>query len=52
MAAVRDWFAIRWRLKDFIALQMEFSRRAMKDRSIRKRLADVRRPEFEIYAPV
>src|SRR3974390_2999561 len=36
IAAVREWFSNEWRLKDFIALQMEFSRRAMKDRSVRR----------------
>src|SRR5690349_14325369 len=35
-AAVRDWYSNQWRLKDFIALQVEFTRRAMKDCSIRK----------------
>ena len=36
--------------KDFIALQMEFSRRAMKDRSVRKHLAELWRQELEIIA--
>ena len=42
-AAVREWFSNQWRLKDFIALRMEFSRRAMRDRSVRKHLAELRR---------
>src|SRR5271157_1750048 len=46
-AAVRDWYSNQWRLKDFIALQMDFSRRAMKDRSVRKHLAELRREELE-----
>ena len=29
IAAVRTWFANQWRFKDFIALRMEFSRRAL-----------------------
>ena len=36
IAAVREWFSNQWRLKDFIALRMEFSRRAMRDRSVTK----------------
>jgi TetR/AcrR family transcriptional regulator, transcriptional repressor of aconitase len=48
--AVREWFSNRWRLRDFIALQIEFSRRAMRDRSIRKHLAEIRRQDLETYA--
>ena len=50
IAAVREWFSNQWRLKDFIALRMEFSRRAMRDRSVRKHLAELRRQELETYA--
>ena len=50
IAAVREWFSNQWRLKDFIALRMEFSRRAMRDRSVRKHLAELRRRELETYA--
>jgi len=50
MAALREWFSHQWRLKDFIALRMEFSRRAMRDRSVRKHLADLRRRELDTYA--
>jgi len=50
IAAVRDWFSIQWRLRDFVALRMEFSRRAMRDRSVRKHLADLRRRELQTYA--
>jgi len=49
-AAVREWFSNQWRLKDFIALRMEFSRRAMRDRSVRKHLAELCRRELETYA--
>jgi TetR/AcrR family transcriptional regulator, transcriptional repressor of aconitase len=49
MAALREWFSNQWRLKDFIALRMEFSRRAMRDRSVRKHLAELRRRELETY---
>lgn len=48
--AVWEWFVSRGRLKNFIILRTEFSRRAMKNRSIRKRLADLWRKEFETYA--
>jgi AcrR family transcriptional regulator len=49
IAAVREWFANQWRLKDFIALWMEFSRRSMRDRSVRKHLAELLRQELETY---
>jgi len=49
-AAVREWFSNQWRLKDFIALRMEFTRRARRDRSVGKHLAEVRRQELETYA--
>jgi len=50
--AVREWFSNQWRLKDFITLRMEFSRRAMRDRSVRKHFAELRRQELEAYAAV
>ena len=50
IAAVRDWYSNRWRFKNFIALQMEFTRRAMRDRSVRKHLSELRRQELETYA--
>lgn len=50
IAAVREWFSYQWRLKDFMALRMEFSRRAMRDRSARKHLAELSRQELETYA--
>lgn len=49
-AAVRELYSNQWRLKDFIALQMDFARRAMKDRSVRKHLAELRRQELETVA--
>jgi AcrR family transcriptional regulator len=49
IAAVREWFSNQWRL-DFIALRMEFTRRAMRDRSVRKHLSELRRQELETYA--
>ncbi len=50
IVALREWFSNQWRLKDFMALRMEFSRRAMRDRSVRKHLAELRRQELETYA--
>ena len=49
-AAVREWYSNQWRLKEFIALQMDFARRAMKDRSVKKHLAELRRQELEKVA--
>lgn len=49
-AVAREWFSNQWRQKDFTALRMEFSRRAMRDRSVRKHLAELRRQELETYA--
>src|SRR5579862_4359168 len=45
--AVREWYSNQWRRKDFVALDMDFTRRAMKDRSARKHLAELRREELE-----
>lgn len=50
IAAVREWFSNQWRLKDFIALRMEFSRKATRDRAVRKHVAELRRRELETYA--
>src|SRR5262249_33712448 len=49
-AAAREWFSGQWRLKDFIALRSEFSRRAVRDRSVRKHLAELLRQELETYS--
>ena len=48
MAAIRDWYSNQWRRKNFVVLQMEFSRRAMKDRSIRKHVSELWRREIEL----
>ena len=50
IAAVREWFSNQWRLKDFIALRMEFSRKATRDRAVRQHVAELRRRELETYA--
>ena len=49
IATVREWFSNQWRFRDFTVLGMEFSRRAMRDRSVRKHLAELRRQELETY---
>src|SRR5262245_20986790 len=50
IAAVREWFSNQWRLKDFIALRLEFSRRAFRDRSVRTHLAELLRQELDTYS--
>lgn len=50
IAAIREWFSNQWRLKDLVALRMECTRRAMRDRFVRKHLAELRRQELETYA--
>ncbi|HML16824.1 MAG TPA: TetR/AcrR family transcriptional regulator [Bryobacteraceae bacterium] len=46
-AAVREWYSNQWRHKEFIALQMDFARKAEKDCSARRHLAELRRRELE-----
>jgi AcrR family transcriptional regulator len=50
IAAVREWYSNQWRRNDLIALRTEFSRRATRDRSVRKHLAELWRQELETYA--
>ena len=50
ITAVREWFSHLWRLEDFVTLQLEFTRSAMKDHSARECLAQVRKQELESYA--
>ena len=47
ITAFQAWVSNQCRLKDFIALHMEFTRQAMKDASVRKRLDQMRREELE-----
>ena len=49
IAAVREWFSNLWRLNDFVPLQNEFRRRAIRDRSATKCLVEIRRQELDIY---
>jgi len=49
-APVREWYSNERRLKDAIALQTDFARRAMKDRSVKKHLTELRRQELEKVA--
>jgi AcrR family transcriptional regulator len=48
IVAVREWLSNQWRRKDFVVLQMEFSRRAMKDRSVRKHVSELWQEEIEL----
>ncbi|HOQ47875.1 MAG TPA: TetR/AcrR family transcriptional regulator, partial [Bryobacteraceae bacterium] len=51
LEAVRDWFVNQWwRQRDWIALRIEFSRRAMRNRAVRDRLANLQQHELETYA--
>ena len=50
IGAAREWFSGQWRLKDFCALRSEFSRRAFRDRSVRKHLTELLRQELETYS--
>jgi len=50
IAAVKEWFSNQWRLKNFIALRIEFSRRAFRDRSVRMHLAELLRQELQTYS--
>ena len=47
IVAVREWFSNQWRRKNFVVLQMEFSRRALKDRSVRKHVNELWQREIE-----
>ena len=49
-AAVREWFSNQWRHQESVALRMEFSRKAARDRAVRSHLAELRRREIETYA--
>jgi len=50
MAAARQWFSVQWRLKDFVALRMEFSRKAFRDRSVRAHFSEMIRQELNAYS--
>ncbi len=49
-AAIREWFSNQWRHQESVALRMEFSRKAARDRAVRTHLAELRRREIETYA--
>jgi AcrR family transcriptional regulator len=50
LAAVRDWYVEQWRQKEWMTLRMEFLLRALRDRTVRTRLAHVLREELGSYA--
>jgi len=50
IAAFRNWFENQWRLEDWIALRIEFSRRALRDRSVKTHFAELLRRELQTYS--
>ena len=48
-AAVRDWFSKQWRDRDWIALRIEFSRRAVRNPALEGRLAELCRQEVQTW---
>jgi AcrR family transcriptional regulator len=49
-AAIRDWFSKQWRQRDWIALRVEFSRRALRNPVLEGRLAELCRQEIQTVA--
>ena len=49
-AALRDWFSKQWRERDWIALRVEFSRRAARNPALEARLAELCRQEIQTWA--
>jgi len=47
IAAVREWFSNLWRFKDFVAIQVEFSRTAARHRCVRDRLTEIWQEELD-----
>jgi AcrR family transcriptional regulator len=50
IVAVRNWFSNQWRRKNLVVLRMEFSRRAVKDRSVRKHVSELWQREIDLIA--
>lgn len=50
LRAVRDWYVKQWRQKEWMALRMEFLLRALRNRTVRTRLARLLRDEIGSYA--
>ena len=48
--AARDWYAGQWRKRTLIVLKTEFSLRALRQHSLRKRLSTLWRREVEAYS--
>ena len=49
-AAIRGWFSKQWRQRDWIALRVEFSRRALRNPVLDGRLAELCRQEIQTVA--
>jgi AcrR family transcriptional regulator len=50
LRAVRDWYAMQWQQKEWITLRTEFQLRALRNRTVRIRLARLLRQELETYS--
>ena len=49
-AALRNWFSKQWQERDWIALQVEFNRRATRNPVLEARLAELCRQEIQTWA--
>jgi AcrR family transcriptional regulator len=49
-AALRDWFSKQWQERDWIALHVEFNRRAARNPVLEARLAELCRQEIQAWA--
>jgi len=49
-AALRNWFSKQWQERDWIALQVEFNRRATRNPVLEARLAEMCRQEIQTWA--
>jgi AcrR family transcriptional regulator len=49
-AALRSWFSKQWQERDWIALQVEFNRRATRNPVLEARLAELCRQEIQTWA--
>ncbi len=50
LRAARDWYVKQWRQKEWFTLRTELQLRALRDRTVRARLAGLLRQEVEGYA--
>lgn len=50
LRAVRDWYVTQWQQKEWITLRTEFQLRALRNRTVRTRLAHLLRQELDTYS--